>query len=81
MASRKDRTVFRPLAVSLTISGLILLGGSLLIPDPNIRQILSGLLWPLIRLMMFIAIGLIIGQIIEATGWTKTLAVLARPCF
>jgi hypothetical protein len=31
--------------------------------------------------MMFITAGLLIGQIIEATGWTRTLAVLARPLF
>ncbi|MGD9304713.1 MAG: nucleoside recognition protein, partial [Desulfobacterales bacterium] len=39
------------------------------------------LFWPLFRLMMFITAGLLIGQIIEATGWTRTLAVLARPLF
>lgn len=81
MASRKDRTVFKPFTVSLTISVLILICGIVLLPDLNVRQILSRLLWPLMRLMMFITIGLMIGQIIEATGWTKTLAVLARPLF
>jgi hypothetical protein len=81
MASRTDKPVFRSLTLSLTISGLILLCAFLLIPDLNIRQILSRLLWPLARLMLFITIGLIIGQIIEATGWTKTLAALARPLF
>ena len=81
MASRTDKPVFRFLILSLTISGLILLCAFLLIPDLNIRQILSRLLWPLARLMLFITIGLIIGQIIEATGWTKTLAALARPLF
>ncbi|MCP4669755.1 MAG: nucleoside recognition protein [Desulfobacula sp.] len=36
---------------------------------------------PLLRLIMFIAIGLLAGQIIEGFGWTKNLAVLARPFF
>jgi hypothetical protein len=81
MASQTDRPVFRSLILSLIISGLILLGGVILIPDLNVRQILSKLLQPLARLMLFITIGLIIGQIIEATGWTKTLAALARPLF
>ena len=82
MASRKDRQKSdRPLFVSLTISGLILLCGVILIPDLSIRQILARLLWPLTRLMLFISMGLIIGQVIETTGWTKTLAVLARPLF
>jgi len=81
MASQTDRPVFRSLILSLTISGLILLSGVILIPDLNIRQSLTRLLWPLTRLMLLISIGLIIGQVIEATGWTKTLAALARPLF
>jgi hypothetical protein len=70
-----------PLFISLTISGLVLLCGIILVPDLNIRQILARLLQPLTRLMLFIAIGLSIGQIIEASGWTRMLAVLARPLF
>jgi hypothetical protein len=31
--------------------------------------------------MLFIAVGLFIGQLIEATGWTKMMAALARPLF
>jgi len=81
MASQKDRPVFKPLILSLSISGLILLCGVILIPDLNLRQILSKLLQPLTRLMLFITIGLLIGQIIEASGWTKTLAAVARPLF
>ena len=70
-----------PLVVSLTISGLILVGASILEPDLNIRLIFAGLLLPLARLMLFIAIGLFVGQLIEASGWMKTLAALARPIF
>lgn len=81
MASKKDTPIYRPLIISLTISGLILLGSLIFVPYLNIRQILSRLLWPLTRLMLFITIGLSIGQIIEASGWTKTLAILARPLF
>jgi len=81
MASRTDKPIFKSLILSLTISGLILLCAFLLIPDLNFRQLLSRLLWPLTRLMLVITIGLIVGQIIEATGWTKTLAALARPLF
>ncbi len=36
---------------------------------------------PLLRLMGFITIGLLAGQIIEAMGWTREVAVLARPLF
>jgi hypothetical protein len=81
MASRKDRAVFKPLIASLTISVLILLGAAFLMPDLNVRILFARLLLPLARLMLFIAIGLFIGQLIEATGWVKTLAALARPLF
>jgi len=81
MASQKGRPVFRPLILSLIISGLILIGGVILIPDLDMRQILAKLLQPLTRLMLFITIGLLVGQIIEASGWTKSLAALARPLF
>jgi len=67
--------------VSLTISGALLIGGMILIPGIKAHQITAGLLWPLIRLMLLITVGLLVGQVIEATGWTKTLAVLARPMF
>ena len=81
MASQKGRPVFKAVILSLIISGLTLIGGVILIPDLNMRQILAKLLQPLTRLMLFITIGLLIGQIIEASGWTKTLAALARPLF
>jgi hypothetical protein len=81
MASQKDRPVFKSIIVSLTLSGLILLVVVILVPDLNIRLVFARLLWPLTRLMLFITIGLFIGQIIEASGWMKTLATLGRPLF
>ncbi len=47
MASQKGRPVLRPLILSLIISGLILIGGVILIPDLDMRQILAKLLQPL----------------------------------
>jgi hypothetical protein len=44
-------------------------------------QLLSGLLWPLVQLMLTIAAGLVVGQGIEAAGWTRGLSFLARPLF
>ncbi|MEA3548227.1 MAG: hypothetical protein U9R66_11260 [Thermodesulfobacteriota bacterium] len=35
--------------------------------------------WPLLRLLIFISIGLLVANFIEALNWTKRLAVLARP--
>ncbi|CCK82495.1 nucleoside recognition protein [Desulfobacula toluolica] len=36
---------------------------------------------PLFRLLVFIFIGLLAGQLIESLGWTRHVAVLARPFF
>jgi hypothetical protein len=36
---------------------------------------------PLIRLLLFISIGLLAGQVIENFGWTRQVAILARPFF
>jgi hypothetical protein len=50
-------------------------------PPLSGRQVLSGLFWPLVQLMLTIAAGLFVGQIIEAAGWTRGLSFLARPLF
>ncbi len=36
-------------------------------------------IWPLMRLTVFISIGLFVGQFIEGMGWTNRLSVMARP--
>ncbi len=36
---------------------------------------------PLLRLLLFISIGLLSGQVIESFGWTRQVAVFARPFF
>lgn len=37
------------------------------------------LIWPLIRLISFISIGLLVANFIEALNWTRWIALLARP--
>lgn len=37
--------------------------------------------FPLLRLLFFIFIGLVAGQVIETLGWTRQMAVVARPFF
>jgi hypothetical protein len=44
-------------------------------------QLGEDLLWPLLRIMLLVTAGLAVGEVIEATGWTRYLAVLARPLF
>ena len=81
MARPKDKPFVRSLLLSLLISFAMLIIGLLVIDNLDVQKIFSRLLWPLMRLMLMITTGLLIGQIIEASGWTKTLAVLARPLF
>ena len=78
---KADRPHSISLILSLTISLIIILGALVLVPELDAVQIVSRLLWPLTRLMIFIGLGLFIGQIIEATGWIKAMAVVARPMF
>ena len=69
------------LAVSLA-GTLALLGMNHLWFHPLEGQLLvQRLAWPLTRLMGFITLGLAVGQWVEAAGYTRKLAVLARPLF
>ena len=81
MAHHKVKSDIKPLLVSLFVSVAVLSAGFFLIEDFNADRLISRLFWPLTRLMLFISIGLVAGQIIEASGWTHSLAVLARPLF
>ncbi|MGD2186611.1 MAG: nucleoside recognition protein [Desulfobacterales bacterium] len=81
MTHQKAKSAATPLWVSFVFSAVVLLIGFFLIEDLHIDRLMSRLLWPLARLMLFISIGLMAGQVIEATGWTHALAVLARPLF
>ena len=81
MAHQKARSNNFSLLISFFISAAVLIGGMLLIDDFDSQRVISRLLWPLTRLVLFISIGLIAGQIIEAAGWTNALAVVARPLF
>ncbi len=70
-----------PLTVSLTVSIILLAVSHAVIPDLTAAETARRLLWPLIRLLGMITVGLVAGQIIEATGWVHQLAVVARPAF
>ncbi|MGE5256082.1 MAG: hypothetical protein ACM3KE_05390 [Hyphomicrobiales bacterium] len=78
--TRNKRSASR-LLVSLGVSAAILLGGMHFSETLTAHQLASRLLWPLVQLMVTIATGLVAGQVIEATGWTRSLSILARPLF
>jgi hypothetical protein len=81
MSRQKNKSNIQSLMVSLLISAAMLTAGLIVIDDLNLHKVCARLLWPLLRLILLIILGLFIGQIIEASGWTKTLAILARPLF
>jgi hypothetical protein len=81
MTRQKVKSGYTPILVSFVVSAAVFVIGFLLIEDLSAGRVLSRLIWPLTRLMLFISIGLMAGQIIEASGWTNALAVLARPLF
>lgn len=48
-------------------------------PAISWAMVLKGLVWPLTRLMFLIALGLVVGNIIEGLGWVTKIATLSRP--
>lgn len=81
MARHATKPKYASLVVSLALAAIVLTLGILLIDDLGWQKVLKRLLWPLARLMLFIGVGLIAGQVIEALGWTRFLALLAGPLF
>jgi len=81
MSRHRNKPAARPLLISLASSAVVLLVGWHSIEDVSGRQLVERLLWPLVQLMLTIGVGLLVGQVIEATGWTRRLAILARPLF
>jgi hypothetical protein len=77
---RNKRADGRRAAAALLASAAMLLAG-LHGTETSAADLGRHLAWPLVQLMGTIALGLVLGQVIEATGWTRRLAVLARPIF
>lgn len=79
MKKKKTNLKAFGLAVFLTIGAL---GLNQLFGEPMVTETATRKLgFPLGRLLFFIGIGLSAGQLIEASGWTHQVAVLARPFF
>ncbi len=78
----KDRSPkYGSLIISLALTLLLLALGMIWGEDLSPGYAVKRLIFPLFRLMGFIVLGLVLGQIIEATGWTRHLSVVARPFF
>ncbi len=42
-------------------------------------DILTQLIWPLVRILLFVSVGLLVANLIESLNWTNRMAILARP--
>ncbi len=69
------------LGISAAVSVAMLVLGLLFVDQLTAAGMLNRLAWPLVRLLLFIAIGLAVGQLIEAAGWTGVLGKLGAPLF
>ncbi len=78
---RKSKPNYRRLALSVLLSVVLVVVGLVWIDAMDGAAVFKRLVIPLARLCVFIGIGLVIAQVIEAKGWTKQLGVIARPLF
>ena len=81
MSRKKAKPKIRTAVVSLLVSAVALSLGAVYIEGLHLHDLAAKLFWPLLRLMGFICVGLAIGQVIEASGWTRALAALGMPAF
>lgn len=81
MTNAESRLPYKALAVSMVLSLLVVGWGWMNLETLTVGRLTVRLVWPLARLLVFIALGLVVGQTIEATGWTRQLAVVAAPLF
>ncbi len=72
---------YRSLWISLVVSVFMLALGLAVVPKLDVAAAGGRLVLPLGRLLLFIAIGLAVGQIIEALEWTRFLGIVGAPLF
>lgn len=77
--SQLNKFLFPAILTLAALAGLI--AASLNIGNVTLNRTIieTKLLYPLMRLIIFLGIGLLIGQILESTGWTVKIARWVRP--
>jgi len=78
---RTQEIKYRKLAISIGFTVIVFVFSLTLFEPITLSVSIRKLVFPLLRLLSFIFVGLIAGQLIEAMGWTKQVAILARPLF
>ncbi len=71
----------KPLMISFGFTFLCLFFSIIYFENLNFHTGIHKLGLPLLRLIVLISIGLFTGQVVESLGWTKHLAIPARPFF
>jgi hypothetical protein len=80
MHPKKRRKSFA-LWTGLAVSGVMLGVGLVCFEAVTVPVVGHRLVLPLARLLLFITIGLTVGQLIESAGWTGKLGALGAPLF
>lgn len=65
----------------MAVSALLLAAGVAWLDQVGASLIVRRMIFPLGRMMLLIAVGLAVGQIVEAAGWTGKLGRLGAPLF
>ncbi len=77
--TKRKKPNYRSLIISLIISAVILVCGIVYLETISLEIVFRKLIIPLSRLMFYITIGLIAGQVLEATGWIDYLSNVSSP--
>lgn len=78
---KQHRLNFRVLGFSIAASAAMPVISSLFFSPVSPDVVIHRLIIPLCRISLFIVAGLVAGQLIEGMGWTRQVAVVARPFF
>jgi len=78
---KRNEVKYKNLVISILFTLACLLFSLNYFENINLIACIQKLGIPLLRLLLFISIGLLAGQLIESLGWTKQVAIIARPFF
>jgi hypothetical protein len=81
MSRRNNRPPWRGLLFSLLASACLLLLLFWLQGGVRAGFLADRLAVPVARILAFVGAGLVVGEVVEAAGWTRYLALLASPLF
>ena len=77
----KGKGGYKKLVLSLGLTAAMIAAGLVWMDGVTPMVVVTRIGKPLLRLIGFIALGLVAGQVIESTGWTRYLAKFAGPLF